>query len=68
MTSSDELEGSRNMEEDNLRRGEHTHDAEMTNADILEEGEADLPDLPEIDLPPEVNNLHVNVAAVFHQL
>ena len=68
MVSSDELEGSRNMEEDNPQREEHVHDAEMTNADTFEEGEADLPDLPEIDLPPEVNSLHVNVAAVFHQL
>ena len=68
MASSNELEGSRDTEGDTSMRDGHTLDEDMANADNLEIGEADLPELPEIELPPEVDNLHVNVAGVFHQL
>ena len=68
MTSRDGLEGSRNMEEDISMRDERPRDADMANADSLEGGETDLPDLPDVQLPPEVDNLHLNVAGMFHQL
>ena len=68
MPSSNELKGSRDTEGDTFMREGHPLDEDMVNADNLEIGEADLLELPEIELQPEVDNLHVNVAGVFHQL
>ena len=65
MASRNELEGSKETGGDASVREGHTLDEDIANADNLEIGEADL---PEIEIPPEVDNLHVNVAGVFNQL
>ena len=74
MPHSNEPDGSRNMEEDTpprtvTMRDETTHDEDMhARDDTLEDGETNLPELAEIDLPPAIADLHVDVVGLFHQL
>ena len=48
---------------------EITRDEDMrARDDTLEDGKTNLPELDEIDLPPVIAELHVDVIGLFHQL
>ena len=74
MAHLNELNGSRTMEEDTpprtaSLRDETTCDEVMpARDDTTEEGEAGLQELTEIELPPVIAELHVDVIGFFHQL
>ena len=74
MAHLNELDGSRTMEEDTpprtaSLRDETTRDEVMrARDDTTEEGETGLPELTEIELPPAIADLHVDVIGLFHQL